>query len=106
MRTQLALQQSANIIFTPTQEEPTRPLCLRSNAPNKGTFLAAVRQAAFYCYNAMLDAPSQLWAPVDINIIFVQEQNAYMLFLFVVAGPATVEVIQQACLVDPSQFNF
>ena len=25
------------------------PFCLRSKTPNKGTFLVAVRQAAFYC---------------------------------------------------------
>ena len=33
-------------------EEPARPLFT-------GTFLFAVRQAAFYCYNAKLDAPSR-----------------------------------------------
>ena len=32
-------------------------LLLLKKAPNKGTFLAAVKQAAFYCYNAKLDAP-------------------------------------------------
>jgi len=39
-------------------EVPTRSLCLHNKAPNKGTFLVAVRQAAFYCCNAKLDVPS------------------------------------------------
>ena len=80
--TQLAHQQSTNIIFTPTQEEPARPLCLRSKAPNKVTFLVAVRQAVFYCYNAKLDAPSRYGLMTDImTTISAGFSNYFLLFV-------------------------
>ena len=50
------------------------PALFTQRAPNKGTFLVAVRQAGFYCYSAKLDAPSGygllVWLHLVIGSLF------------------------------------
>jgi len=43
---------------------------------------------------------------VFVTLAYNDHVQEYQLLLISVAGPATVEDIQQACLVDPSQFYF
>ena len=43
---------------------------------------------------------------VFVTLAYNGHVQEYQLLLISVAGPATVEDIQQACLVDPSQFYF
>ena len=43
---------------------------------------------------------------VFVTLAYNDHVQEYQLLLISVAGPATVEDVQQACLVDPSQFYF